>query len=266
MISLQSMASTSAKTNELLQSSQMRLASGKRINSAKDDAAGSAIVARFEALNREFQAGVRNANDGVSMLNVADSATGSVQDSLQRLRELSMQSANGILSDQDREIIDLEAQQLKSEINRVMDTTEFNGRKVLGEDGNVNIQLTSLSQTNVKTVDLASSFENDGFNEISLGTQEGASNALSSIDALLEKTSSLRAEFGASSNRLASSISNLEDQSASISFSQSRIQDTDYALEVANLSRESFLEKANIAMQTQANASKGQVLSLLLKQ
>ncbi len=254
-----------SKLQNQINESAIRLTTGKKINSAKDDAAGLAIVSRLEAISREFNVGVRNASDTISVLDTADSAVSGIQDGLQRLRELSVQSANGILSDRDRSAIASEANQIKAEINRVLETTSFNGRNILSEDQSFDVQLGGGESNKIafSTQSVTAQLSGAGLNDIDLSTQAGANDAISRIDSLLDVTSNSRSSYGAVSNRLSSAVDNLSDRLVSVSSSQSRIEDTDYAAESVKLNRSLLLENAAIAVQAQANASAESVLSLL---
>lgn len=242
-----------------------RLTTGKRVNSSADDAAGLAIISRLEAIGKEFETGVRNASDAISVAQVSDAAVSGVESNLQRLRELAVQSANGILSDADRASIAAEADQIKSEINRVTQETEFNGNKILQDDQNFTIQLGSSEgdQVSYQTGSVSDSLASAGLADLDLSTQEGATAALNSIDNMLSATSSARSEFGAITNRMESAISNLQSRQESVAASKSRIEDADFAKEAANLSRGQLLENASIAVKAQANADAGQILRLL---
>lgn len=243
----------------------LRLTTGKRVNSAADDAAGLAIISRLEAIGKEFETGVRNASDAVSVAQVSDAAVSGVESNLQRLRELAVQSANGILSDNDRASIAAEAEQIKSEINRVTQDTEFNGNKILQDEQNFSVQLGSGEGGKVEynSGSVSDRLSSAGLNDLDLSTQAGATAALDSIDNMLTATSEVRGQYGALTNRLESAISNLSARKESVAASQSRIEDADYAKEAANLSRAQLLENADIAMKSQANANAGQILKLL---
>ncbi len=241
-----------------------RLASGKRVNSAKDDAAGLAIISRLETIAREFDTGMQNASNAVSVVEIADGAVAGIESNLQRLRELSIQSANGILSDNDRAAISAEAEQLKSEISRTIDTTQFNGKQLLSEDQSFNLQLggQEADQINFSTTSLTGDFLSS-LDTIDLSTEAGATDALTSIDAMLETTTSRRSEYGSLNNRFESVIENLSTRKVSVNASKSQIEDADFAKETAKLSQSKLLENATIAIQAQANASAGSVLALL---
>lgn len=393
-----------------LATSLQRLSSGLRINSAKDDAAGLAISQRMTSQINGLNQAARNANDGISLAQTAEGALGSIGDSLQRMRDLSVQAANGTLSDSDRKGVQSEINQLKSEVNRVASQTSFNGTKLLdgssggftfqvGADANQTIAITSLSDTHSKalgtskyaeasgttktptaagddlsavdgntagkslevggfsingiaitgsdlavgdsgavtkaeykeymskTVDAinAKSSETgataqlstdaltgamtikmfgvesslnssgdikftagtndgkalgldvvtgttqatgqatttDGFDSIDVSTVSGANKGMVMLDAALNAVNSMRADLGAVQNRFSATVSNLQTTTENLSASRSRIQDTDFAAETANLTRGQILQQAGTAMLAQANSLPNGVLSLL---
>jgi flagellin len=393
-----------------LATSLQRLSSGLRINSAKDDAAGLAISQRMTSQINGLNQAARNANDGISLSQTAEGALGSIGDSLQRMRDLSVQAANGTLSDSDRKGVQSEINQLKSEVNRVASQTSFNGTKLLdgssggftfqvGADANQTISITSLSDTHStalgtskyaeasgttisptgaddlsavagsttgkslkvgdfsingiaitgsdlavgdntavtkaeykeylsKTVDAinAKSSETgataqlstdastgdmtikmfgvesslnstgdiafsagtnndgtligldvvdgttqatgqatttDGFDSIDVSTVSGANKGMVMLDAALNAVNSMRADLGAVQNRFSATVSNLQTTTENLSASRSRIQDTDFAAETANLTRGQILQQAGTAMLAQANSLPNGVLSLL---
>jgi len=264
-MNLQTLTLQSNAASKLMATSLERMGSGKKINSAADNAAGVAILERLEAQGKAFNASIANANNGISLLNTADSAASGVQDGLQRLRELAVQSANGILSDQDRDTIQAESSQIQSEISRITQDTEFNGRNLLATEDSLNIQLGADGSRNasISTPNLTKTLNGQGLGAIDLGSQASSQSALSNIDAMLDSTSQVRSGFGAQANRLVSSVANLTDQSISTAQSRSRIEDTDYAIESANFAAANIKEQVGFAVQAQANANAGQVLSLL---
>jgi flagellin len=253
--------------------SLQRLSSGLRINSAKDDAAGLAISERFTAQIRGLEQANRNANDGISMLQTAEGALDEVGNMLQRMRELSVQAANGTVSDADKKSLDDEFTELRDEIVRITDTTEFNGTSLLGSTTNVNFQVGfqngSNNQIKISFLDLADvEISAGGLKSVALGsfgisTATGASTALGRLDAAIDAISAKRADFGAKQNRLESTVRNnasiIENQSAA----RSRTMDADFAAETANLTRAQILQQAGTAMLAQANAIPQNVLSLL---
>lgn len=267
MMSLQSMTSQSNAASQLLQTSAERLASGKKVNSASDNAASIAIIERLEAQGRQFDASIANANNGIGMLDVADAATAGINDGLQRLRELAVQSANGILTDEDRQGLNAEANQIKSEISRITQDTEFNGQKVLSKNAALNIQLgkDAASSTVIRTKDLASQLDNNGLQSLDFSSQASSQTAINALDDMIATTTKARSDFGSQANRLAASVASLQDQKLSAAQSQSQIQDADFAKESANFLAADLKEKVSFAMQAQANTNAGQVLALLGK-
>lgn len=265
MITLQSMTAQNSAASKLMATSAERLTSGKKVNSAADNAAAIAILDKLEARGRAFDASIGNANSGISMLNVADAASEGVNDGLQRLRELAVQSSNGILSDEDRDNINAEAEQIQSEISRLTTDTEFNGKKVLASNDTLNIQLGSdaASSTVIRTSNLDAELSNSGLGTIDLGSQGSSQDAIGAIDDMIAATSKARSDFGAQTNRLTSSVSNLQDQSIAVSASRSQLGDADYAKEAADFTSGMLQEKVSFAVQAQANANAGQVLALL---
>lgn len=355
-----------------LATSIQRLSSGLRINSAKDDAAGLAISSRFSSQISGLNQAQRNANDGISLAQTADGALSSVSDSLQRIRELAVQSRNATNSGTDRAALNTEAQALKAEIDRIASTTSFNGVKLLdgsfsnaafqiganvgetitvsslgnagsatlgsysraqvtgagataftaitagdltingvsvgaiGADTNSANRASSLaaainsysSQTGVSAtildsapgqVVLSSSTGNvqiglagtattattgltaatttattsTGFAALDLSSVAGADDAINAMDAALASVNTTRAQLGAVQNRFESVVSNLATTSENLSAARSRIQDTDYASETANMTRAQILQQAGTAMLAQANSAPQNVLSLL---
>jgi flagellin len=253
--------------------SLQRLSSGLRINSAKDDAAGLAISQRFTAQIRGLEQANRNANDGISMLQTAEGAMDEIGNMLQRMRELAVQAANGSVSNDDKKSLDNEFKQLQAEIVRITDTVEFNGVNLLGASAKLNFQVGfkagATNQIAISTIDLASKAMTAGGLASVLGTgvlisnASAASTAMGRLDTAINNISSKRADFGAKQNRLESTVRNnanvIENQSAA----RSRIMDTDFAKETANLTRTQILQQAATAMLAQANALPQNVLSLL---
>ena len=359
------------KSQNNLQTSLQRLSSGMRINSAKDDAAGLAISERFTTQIRGLNQAGRNANDGISLAQTAEGALGTIGDSLQRIRELSVQSANATNSATDRAALDVEAQALKDEIDRVATQTNFNGVALIdgsfanqdfqvGANVNETISVSAIAnaqstdlgtytaasvtgvaatdftevvagsveinaisiggiaadtnateraagmrnainsvadQTGVYatndtattitltsnaaiTIDLTAGATTDtahtglasattaaasqtGFAALDISTVAGANTAINSMDAALDAVNTARADLGAVQSRFESVVSNLQVTSDNLSAARSRIQDTDFAAETANLTRNQILQQAGTAMLSQANSAPQGVLSLL---
>jgi flagellin len=245
-----------------------RLSSGKRINSAKDDAAGLAIAVRLANQVLGSNQAIRNTSDGVSLAQTAEGGMQEISTNLQRLRELAVQSSNGTLSSSDRQSLQNEFQSLQSEIQRVAGSTEFNGVNVLGSAQSLTFQVGanagSSDQITVSTVDVANDAGiNPAITTATIDTASAANSALGSLDAAIGRVSELRSDFGTLQNRFESTIRNTETSSENLAASRSRIEDADYAQETANLSRNLILQQSNIAALAQANATPSRVLSLL---
>lgn len=250
---------------ERIQTSNERLSSGLRINSAADDAAGLAISTGFSTRVDAFDQSARNANDGISLAQTADGNLSSITENFQRLRELTLQAANGTLNDSDRQALNTEAKQLTSEINRISETANFNGKKLLSEDAKLGLQVgpDAGDVISVDTDNLQQKLQTLGLDDLDLSTQSGAQAALSSIDESLAEVNVQRSEFGALNNRLSSTVSNLQQSSIDSEQARSRIADADFAKEVAEQVRNDILLKSGIAVQTQANQRSDLVLQLL---
>ncbi|MBK5968954.1 MULTISPECIES: flagellin N-terminal helical domain-containing protein [Thiorhodovibrio] len=259
-----------------------RLSTGFRINSAKDDAAGLAISERFTSQIRGLNQSIRNANDGISFSQVAESALSTIGGNLQRIRELAVQSANGSNTASDRFALDGESQALIKEIQRVALNTEFNGRAVLDGSRNETFFQVGANQGQmiaVKGIDARTSslggeihYRNDPsisytknitLDELSLETARDSGWAISLADAALDQINSMRAELGAVQAKFESAISNLSVSSENMSAARSRIRDADFAAETAELTRVQILQQAGISVLAQANSSPQSALSLL---
>jgi len=260
-------ANTLNKTGNDLKTSFQQLATGKRINSAKDDAAGLAIVERFAAQIIGSSQAYRNVNDGVSMAQTADSYTGQINDLMQRGRELAMQSANGTMSDTDRAALQTEFSMVQDEVSRLTDSAEFNGRKLLNQDAEVQFQVgpnaTSDDSVTVKTTDFKTTLTDNGFFSADISTQAGSQAFLSVADDSMEKVNTQRAEYGATMNRFESISRNLQNTEENLAASKSRILDTDYAKTMSEHTKNLLLNNAATAMHGQATFSQQQVTSLL---
>lgn len=248
-----------------MKTSIARLSSGLRINSAKDDAAGLAIADRFTTQIRGYNQAVRNANDAISLAQTADGVLGEITTSVQRIRELAIQSANATNSTSDRASINKEVAELQAEIQRVAGT-KFNGTAIVGAGAtSFNFQVgpnagDTVSVTTSNAISLA------GFSAVlSLGvsTAGSASAMISVADTYLDSVNSLRAKFGAVQNRFEAIVRNGQNVAENLAASRSRILDADFAVETAELTRSQIIQQAGIAMLSQANASPQSVLSLL---
>lgn len=255
-----------------LATSVQRLSSGLRVNSAKDDAAGLAIADRMNAQAKGFDMAVRNANDGISLAQTAESSMQAITDNLQRMRELAVQSANGVYTSGDRSSLDTEFQQLAQEVSRVITGTKFNDQTVLNPTGDLVFQVgAGTSATDQITV--ASGDVNDWTatlapdtaglaNNISAGSG-AATAAISAIDDALDKLNTARGTWGAVQNRFSSVVQTLSVASENAKSSRGRIMDADFAQETSNMTRAQILQQAGTAMIAQANSMPNNVMSLL---
>ena len=245
-----------------------RLSSGLRISTGADDAAGLGISERMRSQIRSYEQAGRNAQDGVSLVQTAEGALNEVNNNLVRMRELSIQAANGTLNTGDRAAVDNEFQQLIQEIDRIAETTDFNGISLLNDTtGTVTIQLqvgTEAGETVlVSLVDMTDAglgLTTSGFD---LTTVTNASGALDLIDAAIDYVTNARSDLGASQNRLQSSLRSTQVASENLSASESRIRDVDIAKETADLTRNSIMQQAAVSVLAQANAQPQVALSLL---
>lgn len=264
--------------NQMQSQAMERLSSGKRINSAKDDAAGLAIATRMDASARGLTQAIRNANDGISLAQTADSAAGSVADILVRMRELAMQASTGTLSDADRTLVQEEVTALISQIGDVTTRTTFNGNSLL--DGSVaagfdiqtgldagqvvNITIGDLQADAIGEVDATGVLvAGSAVSDIDLSTATGASDALAILDGAINTVATERANLGAQQNRLSSAVDNLTSSVTNLSESKSRIEDADFSVESTNLAAAGILAQASTAMLAQANQSSQGVMNLL---
>lgn len=284
-----------AKATHSLDTTYKRLSSGYRINSAKDDAAGLQISDRLTSQINGLKQGNRNANDGIALAQTAEGALDEVHTMLQRIRTLSVQSANGTNTTADRVSIQGEVSQLCAEINRIACKTTFGGAEILSgkntknqtlldkTSGKVDFQVGANANDKI-SIDLASGFTVDQMskaltqtagiiagdadganhgNSFSVSTADQAQATLGAIDKFIGYVDKKRGEFGAIQNRLESTISNQSNIAENESDARSRIRDTDYAEEAANLSQQNIIQQAATSMLTQANSRPQIALSLL---
>jgi flagellin len=252
------------KTTGVLGRTFQRLSSGMRVNSAKDDAASLAISNRMSAQIRGLNQAVRNANDTISLSQVADGALEESMNALQRMRELAVQASNDTLVSSDRADIQKEVDQLLSEINRISADTEFNTQNLLGGSfqGKV-FQVGAFSgQTITLSIDSAAAAD-IGVSGLSLTTQGQAGSALTTIDSAISSVADIRANLGAVQNRFESVIANLSNVSENISASKSRMVDADISQETATLTKYAILQQAGTAILAQANQQPQLALQLL---
>ncbi len=255
-----------ANTTTSLQKSLQRLSSGLRITRAADDAAGLAISEGFRAEIRSLGQAQRNANDGISYLQIAEGALNEVSGILVRQRELAIQAANGTLGDSERDTINNEFQDLVDEINRIAAVTEFNGQAILQGTASTVFQIgvdsTSNDRITVNAVDAQTSAIGFGAG-VSVSSVGSARATLSVLDSAISQITSLRATFGTVQNRLESTIRSLAIAQENTSAAESRIRDVDFANETAELTRNQVLQQAGISVLAQANVSTQSALALL---
>ena len=257
-----------SKTSDMIGTSMQRLSSGKRVNTAADDAAGLAIISNLNRQITGTEQAIRNASEGISLIQVMDSALEEMTSIFQRARQLSVYSANGTLSATDRLSLDAEYQQLVSatgEADRIVNSTTFNGNSLLdntyaaGIDFQVGWQATDVITLTPSDMRLATILATPG----DVTSQANATTAIGNLDAALDAIVGYRAELGAYQNRFSSTISNLENLSEKTQVARGRIEDTDFAAESTNLARAQVLQQAGMGMLARANSSSQQVMQLL---
>ncbi len=258
-----------SNTQSALATSLQRLSSGLRVNSAKDDAAGMFSIERMNADIRGLNQAVRNAGDGISLAQTGEGAMSQIQSNLQRIREIAVQSANATI--EDRSGLQAETDQLTQELSRIVQTTQFNGTALLSSSSALNFQVgqngTAANQVAINTAVLtgitgyASDLTANG--TVVVSTQASASAAIATLDSAINTVSTSRATFGAVQNRFEAVISNLQNYAENLTAARSRIQDTDFAAETANLTKAQVMQQAGVAMLSQANAGPQSVLALL---
>lgn len=246
-----------------------KLSSGQRINRAGDDAAGLAISENLKAQIRGLKQAERNAEDGVSLVQIAEGALSEVSSILIRLRELAVQAASDTIGATERKFLNVEFEQLTSEMDRIANSTEFNRVPLLNGTGAVfDIQIGTRNDpiSDRLTFDASSADVNVaalGLNLASVADKISAQNSLSSIDQAIISVSGIRADFGALQNRLQSTINNIAVSVENLSAANSRVRDTDVAAETAELTRQNILMNAGVSVLSQANSSTKSALSLI---
>jgi flagellin len=258
-------------TSLSLSTSMQRLSTGLRINSAKDDAAGLAIAQRMTSQVRGMNVASRNANDAISLAQTAEGALGKIGESLQRMRELAVQSANATNASSDRANLDQEYQALSAEVTRVIAGTKFNGKTLLnGSSGAMGFQVgPDNASTDMITVSMNSIATGAGMAAsitgaaATISTAGSALTAMSNLDTAIDEVTTARSMLGSVQNRFESVVANLAVSSENLQAARGRIMDADFAVETSNLSRAQVLQQAGNAMLAQANQAPQQVMSLL---
>lgn len=246
-----------------------KLSSGQRINRAGDDAAGLAISENLKAQIKGLGQAERNAEDGISLVQIAEGALGEVSNILIRLRELSVQAASDTIGGTERKFLNVEFEQLTSEVDRIANSTEFNRVPLLNGTGAVfDIQIGTRNDpiSDRLTFDASSADVNVaalGLNLASVSDKISAQNSLTSIDQAIISVSGIRADFGALQNRLQSTVNNIQTSIENLAAANSRVRDTDVAAETAELTKQNILMTAGTSVLAQANSSTNNALSLI---
>ena len=273
-------AKASSQSQLQIDQAMERLSTGKRINHARDDAAGQAIATRLSAEIEGLAMASRNVADGQSLVDTAEGALVETHALLLRMREIGVQAANGTLSSSDNAALDAEFQQLVAEIDRISDNTSWAGTKLLNGDatGDYNTSATFTFQAGVNnatadriTIEVKNADSatlgvkdlNSGANVVNLLDMTNAQAAITLVDNAIASVSAERGKLGAVSNRMSSTMANLDQITVNLTASKGRIEDSDFAAETGNLAKGQILQQAATAMLAQANASKQQVLTLI---
>ncbi len=261
-------------TGRHLAKSLEKLSTGLRINRAADDAAGLSISEQLRTQVRGIAMGNRNIQDGIALLNIAEGALIEIEDMLQRLRELSIQAANDTLTSRERQYVNVEFYQLKEEIDRIANSTQYNSQRLLNGDtsspwaqgGILHVGPNDTTSSDIVTVTIGSittgGLSIDGTNCYPV-TQTDATTAITALDGALNSVNSLRADLGAKTNRLEHALKNQENQQQNMTAAESVIRDTDFAAATTEFTRNQILQQSSTAMLAQANMVPQSVLSLL---
>jgi flagellin len=255
------------RTQEALGGTLERISSGLRINRAADDAAGLGVATALETAVRSSWQGIRNANDGISIVQTAESASNEVTDILQRMRELAIQSGSETLDNQERSYIEDEYDELRDEIDRIAANTEFNGVQLADGsttilDVQVGIENNTSSRVGIDLGDLTTT----GLGllaSVTLLSVTGAQAAMDTLDTALDSINEVRAQLGAVQNRIESAINNAWSYAEALSAAESRIRDADYALETSEMTKQQIMQQAGVAALAQAKNMNQAVVSLL---
>jgi len=260
-----------SSVNKEMEISMARLSSGKRINSAADDAAGVAIASRLTSEVRGTNQAIRNAMDAQAFLDTAEGAHKEIENILQRMRELAVQAANDTNDATDRDNLDTEFASLIVEIDRISDVTEWAGKSLMAADGSFTFQIGSGTANADSLTVVIQQMGTDSMGSVAtsfvanahVSTAALAATAIAALDAAIQVVNSQRASLGSYSNRLDHTVANLTNVSTNLQAGLGRIEDADFAAETTNLAKTQILQQASTAMLAQANASKQNVLSLL---
>jgi flagellin len=261
-----SAANTLNNTQGSLSSTLSRVSSGMRITKAADDAAGAAVAQNLSTTARSGKQAIRNANDGISVIQTAEAASKEVLSILDRVRELAVQSSSDTLEDTERAYIQTETAALMEEVDRIADSSEFNGIALSnGSTASLTVQVGTDGSTNSQ-IDIALGDLNAtalSVDSLTLASAAGARTAIGTVDTAIDSVNSIRATYGATQNRLGSAINNMSTYVESLSSAASQIQDADYAHETAEMTRLQVMQQAGVAALGQARGMNQSVLSLL---
>ena len=257
-----------AQTNKNLGATLNRISSGLRVNSAADDAAGLGVATNLETDAKSVTQAMRNANDGISIIQTAESASNEVVDILQRMRELAVQSSSETLDDDERSYIDDEFDELSEEIARIANVTEFNGVELAdGTTTQVNVQVGIQNATSSRiTIDLGELTTSElgvGSATLDLGSVTGAQTAITEIDEALDTVNGYRSDLGSVQNRLDSAINSSQAYLEALSSAASSIQDADFAQDTSEMTKMQIMQQAGVAALAQAKNMNQSVISLL---
>ena len=256
------------RTNKNLANSLSRISSGMRINKAADDAAGLGVATNLETSITSTRQAMRNTNDGISIIQTAESSANEVTDILQRMRELAVQSASETLDDDERSYIQDEFIQLSEEVERIAQVSEFNGVSLSNNtntqlDVQVGIQNASTSRISIDLGDLRATALGVASTQLALSNVTSAQEALDTLDTALDSVNALRSGLGAVQNRLDSALNNSQVYSEALSGAEASIRDTDFAEETSNLTKYQIMQQAGVAALAQAKNINQSVISLL---
>jgi flagellin len=260
-------ANTLNSTQGALSQTLARVSSGMRITRAADDAAGSAVAANLSTLARSGKQAIRNANDGVSVIQTAEAAANEVSSILDRMRELAVQASSETLHDDERAYLNTEAQALSDEVERIANSNSFNGISLSAAAGTLDVQVgvdaSSNSRVTITLGDLSTDNLSVETTDIVLTAASTAQTAITTIDAAIDSVNSIRASYGSVHNRLESSVNNMSSYVEALSAAASQIQDADYAHETAEMTRLQVMQQAGVAALGQARSINTSVIGLL---
>ena len=256
------------RTNRSLAGSFERISSGLRITKAADDAAGLGVAESLDAQNISARQAMRNTNDGISVIQTAEGATNEVANIVKRMRELAVQSSSETLASTERAYVQDEYLSLESEVERISQTTEFNGLALAdGTNSTLDVQVGIMNSANDRVAitlgDLRVTTLGIDSGSIDMSTATGAQSAITTLDSALDTLNGYRSDYGATQNRLDSSLNNMETYSESLSAAESQIRDADFAYETAELAKNQVMQQAGISILAQANGLSQSALSLL---